>query len=297
MGQENFAEGYIGEALETSKESACVVPDLSKAGPIILDLFLTKGLRSQNIKDRKGEEDKEEKLLAEKIYRKHISGGWPSEIATLAYLIFWLHSQGLKEISKLKTGGSICEIGGPSPVSTIGDLAIGQAKTVVFPNPNFFDVSQAQDFTQDFAKEKQIDIHQTPLPAEQLSALNERFKKFDFVTSYNVFGNESRDWGGFDPYLGPDLSSREKRIRILKEVAAVLKENGVFLIKTLSVAPIDYPQFGLTEEQIEKISKKMEGCNFRAHGFNFDEFAEAGFVAVSQIPFHDIFIFQRKKTL
>ena len=136
--------------------------------------------------------------------------------------------------------------------------------------------------------------------AEDLSDITSTHGLFDYVTSYRVFGSESRDFGSNDSYLGPDLSTHEKRLHLLKQIASVLKKGGVFLVETCSSAPISVPQFGLSREQIDRFASRFQDLSyldqvtFRIHGFDYEEFEEAGFTPITQLGYMQSYIFQKK---
>ena len=286
-------QGNTEQKEQKEQEISVVIPDLSGIQPLLLEHQLTRGRRGLGIyEDDASDEQKEYYRLINKLS----SSPGESSVAVLAVLIEVMKRKGVKGLSRLKPGGSICEIGGPTPRSSEGDVKISGAKKIVIADPGHFDTSSA---IQDLGKvgvEKQFEtVH-----AEDLAAITKRHGLFDYVTSYRVFGSESRVSWVHDAYLGPDLSTREKRMHLLRQVAAVLKKGGVFLIETCSSVQISAPQFGLSQEQRKKMASRfsdpsfLDQVNFRVHGFDFEEFEEAGFVPITQLGYQDVFVLQKK---
>jgi len=137
-----------------------------------------------------------------------------------------------KLIPELPLGGSILEIGGPSVGNdgTALDIAFSGSEKIVFANPDFYGNGElwVNSIKHCFEKEKGLNISSV----ENINEIIESGRTFDFVTSYNVFGQESQE-GHYDPYMGIDLSSPEKRNEMLSQIKKVLKPNGLFLNSTL----------------------------------------------------------------
>jgi hypothetical protein len=154
------------------------------------------------------------------------------------------------DIGKLPSGGAICEIGGPS-WETAGDLIFAKPDKYVVTNPGFgspekdssvymSDQRKRQKMTKFKEKEEEILGKKMPTPIEYAFSVNndEAMKKivadngkFDYVTAYNVFGDETRRIS-VDDFYGADLSSAEKRIGILKNLQSLVKENGILALAT-----------------------------------------------------------------
>jgi hypothetical protein len=154
------------------------------------------------------------------------------------------------DIGKLPSGGAICEIGGPS-WETAGDFIFAKPDKYVVTNPGFenqdknssiymSDQRKRQKMTKFREKEEELLGKKMPTPIEYTFSVDneEAMKKivadngkFDYVTAYNVFGDETRHIS-VDDFYGADLSSAEKRIGILKNLQSLVKENGVLALAT-----------------------------------------------------------------
>ncbi len=114
--------------------------------------------------------------------------------------------------------------------------------------------------------------------------------EFGLVTAYGVFGNEnatsfsSADWG-------PDMSSNEKRMKILNNIASVMKPGGLLFL-SINNCSKGQRYWGLDEEEsLERIDEikeqeKERKLNFQP-GFEPKELMEAGFSIITKLPYRD----------
>jgi hypothetical protein len=107
-------------------------------------------------------------------------------------------SESLELIPELPVGGSLLEIGGPSIRNdeTKSDIIFSGSKDITFANPDVYgnnELSMLSIEKLNLGKEMSLNIHSV----SNLDELIDSGKHFDFITSYNVFGQESQEFGVF----------------------------------------------------------------------------------------------------
>lgn len=220
----------------------------------------------------------------------------------------------IKDIRNFTYGGKLLEIGGPTGLgATFGDIFSLKPEKTVIINPYQEKFGPKNDLTiSDSIKDniKKTDL-KTTLETKSFGIEdieNELTEKFDVVTAYGCLGRENfAKFSGSK--FGPDLSTKEKRQEILRQVASVIKINGLFIITIIRDFIPDVENFwALSDEEVKKINENIsEGWRIKKEydyspshfmirpGFEKDEIEEAGFKIITPFGLQDkIFVLQFK---
>ena len=136
------------------------------------------------------------------------------------------------KLEKIKMGGKILEIGGPSPKPSHEDALYCGASEMLTINKDISVGKLYAGMLEKLEKKKNFDFRFIPFSIEKFSNEYSDYSG-DIITSYNVFGSENQIDGFAHEDLGPGVETKEKRNNILKKINSLLKINGLFLNKTM----------------------------------------------------------------
>ena len=206
---------------------------------------------------------------------------------------------------------SLLEIGGPTYGTSENDLFYSKVSKAIYANPSKnmiggaaygYDIKDLWEEERELCNQN-LKINECALPVEDVEQLVPEYGKFDYVTSYGVFGSENVNTPQWEPDTGADLTTAEKRKNVLGHIASCMKVNGLFLIRLID-SPVKNPndknlEWGLSKEESERyLSKKAEsafGDIPPEPGFTVEELEEAGFAVISKRPYYDnCYAFQYK---
>lgn len=175
----------------------------------------------------------------------------------------------LKELYKKYNNGNFLEIGGPSLLETERDMKNFEPSKITFLNPslisfggkiieegNYSNPRNPYYVTPDETMDKKKEFIRSTVEDANL-----KDDEYDVITSYSVFGVNTKEEQEFNPH-GIDIRTDKQKRLVLEKISKTLKKGGLLKISIDPANKRNFESIGFPKELLEEYGFKYHSEYF-----------------------------------